>query len=98
MVVLSQLNRDAEKEKPSLANLRDSGSVEQDADVIMFLHRKRDQEKNDDEKKKDENAQGKITELILSKQRNGPTGEIKLVFESQLTTFKPYAGERYENP
>jgi replicative DNA helicase len=96
VVVLSQLTREAEKDKPSLASLRESGAIEQDADVVMFLHRKRDSDKNDEDKKKDEAAGGKITDLILSKQRNGPTGDIKLVFVSQYTKFADYAGERYD--
>jgi replicative DNA helicase len=98
IVVLSQLTREAEKERPGLASLRESGSIEQDADVVMFLHRKRDSDKNAEERQQDEKEGGKKTELILSKQRNGPTGLIELIFRSQFTKFESYAGERYENP
>lgn len=80
VVALSQLTRDAEGKKPGLADIRESGSLEQDADVVMFLHRER-QETSDDS--------GKTipTELILAKQRNGPIGTVQLVFLPQYTTF-----------
>jgi replicative DNA helicase len=97
IVVLSQLTREAEKEKPGLASLRESGSIEQDADVVMFLHRKRDSDKSPEERQEDEKEGGKKTELILSKQRNGPTGMVRLLFRSQFTKFESYAGEHYDN-
>jgi replicative DNA helicase len=78
IVLLSQLSRDIEKrqdKRPLLSDLRESGSIEQDADVVMFLHRV------------DENDQSK-TELYLAKQRNGPTGKVELLFERNITKFR----------
>ncbi len=72
ILVLSQLGRQAEKKEPSLADLRDSGSVEQDADVVMFLHRERDETD---------------TKLIISKNRNGGTGIMDLKFRPEITRF-----------
>jgi replicative DNA helicase len=95
IVVLSQLTREAEKERPGLAALRESGAIEQDADVVMFLHRDRDSDKSPEEQRQEEKA-GKKTNLILAKQRNGPTGTIELLFEAPYTKFVSYAGDRYE--
>ncbi len=80
VVALSQLTRDAEGKRPGLSDIRESGSLEQDADVVMFLHRERAETK-------DNNTGGIETELILSKQRNGPIGTIDLLFQPQYTTF-----------
>jgi replicative DNA helicase len=90
IVVLAQLNRDAEKEKPNLSSIRDSGSIEQDADVVMFLHRGRDSDKKAaDTANNADNAAGEgKTSLILSKQRNGPVGTIDLVFMSKYARFE----------
>jgi len=77
IVVLSQLSRAVEKredKRPMLSDLRESGSIEQDADVVMFLH-----VPNDDERDK--------IELIIAKQRNGPQGSVKLLFQSEYTKF-----------
>lgn len=80
VVALSQLTRDAEGKKPTLADIRESGSLEQDADVVMFLHRERE-ETNED------GVKVIPTELILAKQRNGPIGTVHLSFIPQYTTF-----------
>ncbi len=80
VVALSQLTRDAEGKKPGLADIRESGSLEQDADVVMFLHRERQETSEDSERTIP-------TELILAKQRNGPVGTLSLVFLPQYTTF-----------
>jgi replicative DNA helicase len=82
VVILSQLRRDAEGKEPNLADLRETGAIEQDADVVMFLHRERSFE---DDSSKDVLE----TKLIVAKQRNGPTGVINLAF------IPKYA--RYEN-
>jgi replicative DNA helicase len=96
IVVLCQLNREMERtgigQPPTLANLRDSGSIEQDADLVMFLHKKvipkGDKEKKEEEKKV--TVEGVRTELIIAKQRNGPVGVIDLVLQSKFTRFIPY--------
>jgi len=95
IVALSQVSRDAEGKEPNLANLRDSGSVEQDADVVILLHRDRlaDMSGNN-EGKRDEPSpimmQGfpvQETKVILAKQRNGETGVITMGFQNQLVRF-----------
>ncbi|MDR2633808.1 MAG: replicative DNA helicase [Treponema sp.] len=90
IVALSQLTREAEKDKPNLSSIRESGSIEQDADVVMFLHRERDS----DQKPNDMDA-GKKTNLILAKQRNGPVGTIELLFMAKYTKFVSPAENSY---
>ncbi len=86
VLALSQLSRDVEKRDmhiPRLSDLRDSGSLEQDADVVMFIHRKdRDRGAEIPEEDKD------IVELIIAKHRNGPLGTVKLRFEAEKATFR----------
>ncbi|MDR2797537.1 MAG: replicative DNA helicase [Treponema sp.] len=84
IVALSQLTREAEKDKPNLSSIRESGSIEQDADVVMFLHRERDSDQKADDK---DMEAGKKTNLILAKQRNGPVGTIELLFMAKYTKF-----------
>ena len=89
VVALSQLSRAPEgrsDHRPQLSDLRESGSLEQDADVVMFIHR---QEMYDRENTKPED-QG-IAELIIGKQRNGPTGTVTLTFLKQFTRFENYS-------
>ncbi len=85
VVVLSQLNRASEKENrvPKLADLRESGSIEQDADVVLMLARPRDA----DEKFQ---VAADAAELIVAKQRNGPVGELKLTFLRDITRFENF--------
>ena len=85
VIVLSQLNRSSEKENraPRLADLRESGSIEQDADVVLMLARPRDA----DEKFQ---VAADSAELIVAKQRNGPVGELKLTFLRDITRFENY--------
>ena len=81
VIALSQLSRalEARGGKPKLSDLRDSGSIEQDADVVMFIHR---------EDKMDKNAEKtNIAEIIVEKHRNGPVGAIKLYFDEEKSTF-----------
>ncbi len=82
IVALCQVARDAEGQKPNLAQLRGSGSIEQDADVVMFLHRERLKEEL-----KGQNA-SQEAELILAKQRNGATGDIKILFIPTYSKFE----------
>jgi replicative DNA helicase len=91
VVVLCQLNREMERagqgQPPTLANLRDSGSIEQDADLVLFLH-KRFKPKKDGEEEPS-SLEGYPTELIIAKQRNGPVGVIDLVLQSRYALFVP---------
>jgi len=82
IVVLSQVKRDSEGKQPSLADLRESGSIEQDADVVMFLHRERTKAGLDEQKNLSIE-----TQLILAKQRNGPTGIVDILFFPNYTKF-----------
>ena len=86
VIVLSQLNRELEKDKsrkPRLSDLRESGSIEQDADVVLMLARPRDA----DEKFQ---VAADSAELIVAKQRNGPVGELKLTFLRDITRFENF--------
>ncbi|MFA5024852.1 MAG: DnaB-like helicase C-terminal domain-containing protein, partial [Patescibacteria group bacterium] len=80
VLALSQLSRAVESRggKPRLSDLRDSGSIEQDADVVMFIHR---------EKNEDTNEKKDIAEILIEKHRNGPTGKAELYFDSARTSF-----------
>ncbi|GHV95583.1 replicative DNA helicase [Spirochaetia bacterium] len=95
VVVLCQLNRDAQWEVPTLANLRDSGSIEQDADLVLFLHREQGKKNKKDKDREDEAIPTDVipTDLIVAKQRNGPVGTIKLALESKFAKFAPLAAE-----
>lgn len=77
VVALAQLNREceAEKRRPRLSDLRESGEIEQDADVVAFLYREKD-------------AEDKSAEFIVAKQRNGPVGTVKLKFDPEWTRFE----------
>ena len=88
IVALSQLNRKVEERKggkPMLSDLRESGAIEQDADVVMFIHR----DDEDDEGGGDQTFRSTMpVELIIAKQRNGPIGSVDLVFLSEYTRFQ----------
>ena len=82
---LSRANKDRIDKRPMLSDLRDSGSIEQDADVVMFLHREEYYNKETEDKN--------IGEVIVSKQRSGPLGTVKLAWLSEYTTFANLARE-----
>ena len=81
VLALSQLSRAVEQRRgrPRLSDLRDSGSIEQDADVVMFIHR--------DDKVNDNSDRPGIAEILVEKHRNGPVGKIDLRFDEEKTTF-----------
>lgn len=90
VVALAQLNRDVEKrtdKKPMLSDLRESGSIEQDADVVMFVHRPEHYGILFFDKEKKKSTENKA-EIIVGKQRNGPTDTVKLNFIKQYTRFE----------
>ena len=83
---LSRANKDRIDKRPLLSDLRDSGSIEQDADVVMFLHREEYYNKETEDKN--------IGEVIVSKQRSGPLGTVKLAWLSEFTTFANLARDQ----
>jgi replicative DNA helicase len=96
VLALSQLSRAVEHRSPPiprLSDLRETGAIEQDADVVMFIHRE-DRYKSDTERKS-------IADIIVAKHRNGPVGRVELYFDERIVSFKnlekgfyeEYAGE-----
>ena len=89
IICLSQLNRSPEgreDHRPRMSDLRESGSIEQDADVVMMLHR--EEYYHTDPEWADDNADKMgVAEVILTKQRNGPTGTVGLQFNANTTRF-----------
>jgi len=83
VIALSQLSRAVEQRggKPRLSDLRDSGSIEQDADVVMFIHR--------EDKRDPESERTNIAEILVEKHRNGPTGRVELYFDDKRSSFQP---------
>lgn len=89
VMALSQLNRKVEdrpNKRPQLADLRESGAIEQDADVIAFIYRDEAYHPTTEENRN-------LAEVIIAKQRNGPTGSFKMTFQKEFTRFRDYAEE-----
>lgn len=89
VLALSQLSRAVESRggRPRLSDLRDSGSIEQDADVVMFIHR--------EDKYKDESEKTNIAEILIEKHRNGETGKVELFFNEKKATFQGIDKSQY---
>lgn len=93
IIAISQLSRAVEHRhdyRPRLSDLRESGSLEQDADIVMFIHR-------EDKYKKESNKKN-IAEILIAKHRNGPTGEVSLFFNQESVRFENLAKEYYDEP
>ncbi len=107
IIALSQLSRQVESrddKRPQLSDLRESGSIEQDADVVMFVYREeyylknREPKPGTDEYIKWENEMNEMrgkAEVIVAKQRHGPTGSVSLAFQGEFTRFSDLAEEHH---
>jgi replicative DNA helicase len=93
VLALSQLSRAIEQRRgrPRLSDLRDSGSIEQDADVVMFIH-------NEDRYKEAGEEKSNVAEILIEKHRNGPTGKVDLYFDAKRATFIPVETSHFNQP
>ncbi len=91
LVAISQLSRAVEQRSPQiprLADLRESGSLEQDADVVLFIYR--------EDRYREESTKKNIADIMIAKHRNGPVGKIELYFEERFASFRNLAKEERE--
>jgi replicative DNA helicase len=92
VIALSQLSRNVEQrageKKPMLSDLRESGQIEQDADLVMFIYR-------DEYYNKDESSRPGEADIIVAKHRNGPVDEVTLTFRSNIPKFMNYVGAEF---
>ena len=94
VLCLAQLNRQVEAtrdNKPQLSHLRESGAIEQDADVVMFVHREEYYQTNEEDRQR---VRGEA-DLMIRKQRNGPTGDVKLTWSHDFTRFRSFSHKPY---
>ncbi len=93
VLALSQLSRAIEQRRgrPRLSDLRDSGSIEQDADVVIFIH-------NEDRYNENKEERSNVTEILVEKHRNGPTGRVELYFDAERVTFLPIEKSNFDAP
>jgi replicative DNA helicase len=92
VIALSQLSRQPEmreSKEPRLSDLRESGAIEQDSDLVLFLWREKERTGED------QDTDGEAINLKLAKHRNGPTGETQLWFKKRQTRFESFAGDRF---
>jgi replicative DNA helicase len=95
VLCLAQLNRQVEAtrdNRPQLSHLRESGAIEQDADVVMFVHREEFYQSTDEDR---ERVKGQA-DLLIRKQRNGPTGDVKLTWLHEFTRFENCQHQPYD--